>query len=276
MFKKSQCNMSLLLGFSFFSFVWGWNSNQLRAQEIPSSNEVGTQLNLGQWPYNFTQEQKTQLQSIGFTYSQDDLGVALRLSSRGFSAEEYVYAYVETSRIKPREEKQYAEAMAVFIYSGLPVSEFSAYLSLGYSVTDYYNSRIGGTGRIVAGWVLFGNGLGSVVTGALYLALAAEQEDTGYHYYGDSDSNKVVGYTLIGIGGALVLVGLPLAISGHVTKSHRAPSDVLDSGNKTDMQPYRLSDSGAEESTSATRHKWALAPYYSKDKNWGLAFALNF
>jgi len=117
------------------------------------------------WPFTFSARQINDLLTIGCRFDDTDLANAKRMKDRGFTEDQYVFAYRDLySQGMPQRYR--AVEMAVFRQVGLPTSEFGQYLAHGGSMTDYYNSRIGGGGAVAAGVILLLLGAGGVITGA--------------------------------------------------------------------------------------------------------------
>ena len=234
------------------------------------------------WRYKFTKTQMAELQNAGCQFDMIDLQIANKLALRGFTAEQFVQAYKDMSRVAPG-KREAIEELAVMRFVGVPVSQYSEYKYSGYALTDYYNSQIGGRGMKIAGWVLFGIGGGICLFSLVFLAPTAGADDA------ISGGVRATGFTFLGIGGVLALIGLPLAIVGTVKVSGWAMQGVLENEGVDGLRKYKItnasinSEIGGEEylryaeegSKEKSRFNLSFTPIAYQDGG-GMGFKLDF
>ena len=216
------------------------------------------------WPFNFSTRQINDLLTIGCRFDITDFTNAKRMKSRGFTEDQYVFAYRDLYS-QGIAQRHRAVEMAVFRQAGLPTSEFGQYLAHGGSMTDYYNSRIGGGGAVAAGVSLLILGIGGVVAGAVLYDEGVSQENKHEacipsQYVCDTVGKYRKDYKLSGalsMAGGFILgaVGLPLTIVGGIKRGRWAEAGALDDSSAEDLYQYRKYASGTERSSRYAQSK---------------------
>jgi hypothetical protein len=223
--------------------------------------------------FSFTAGQTQALQSYGCRFDPDDEAVARRLSSRGFTAEQYVNAYREWSAVSPA-RKGDLEAVAVFQALNLPMSDFAVYqafranygwlgwrhrgyLITGGPLTDFYNARY------IGGRELESTGVDLTVTGAVFVAMGAVIYEIGASdvSQGKKEANPArkaalagartettIGGWWLGLGSAAVAAGIPCWVVGGVRTARWAPPGTLENGSAPALRQYQI---GAGPSSAA-------------------------
>jgi hypothetical protein len=263
--------------------------------------------------FPFTAEQTQALQSCGCRFDPDDEAIARRLSSRGFTAEQYVNAYREWRAISPA-QKDALEAVAVFQLLNLPLADFAAYqafqaaygwlgwrrrgyLITGGPLTDFYNARyIGGRELESAGADLTVTGAVFVAVGAVIYEIGAsdvsqgkkEANPAGKAALAGARTETTIGGWWLGLGSAAVAAGIPCWVVGGVRTARWAPPGTLENGSAPALRPYQLdvapsaaadTIAGSSASPAARPRDPAVAigvaPYVGK-KTQGLALSLRW
>ncbi len=193
------------------------------------------------WPFGFTDAQMHRLKQLGCRFDHNDLVLARRLAARGFGAREFVQAYEDSRRILgDTPPHMHLENLVVFRHVGLPINNFNEFLAGGQSLTDYYNSRIGGRGNVIAGAILLGSGLPPLGLGILFLALGSSAARRGE----DTDSRVLytVGAVFAVPGVILSGIGIPLLVIGREKLRRWAPERLMEQGDSRRLYDYRVGD----------------------------------
>lgn len=192
----------------------------------------------GGWRFRFTQDQIRRLRWAGCRFDLVDRQIANRLWARGFTAHDFVQAYVTLAYLRPGKRGQ-LENLVVFRYLGFQTRDFHAFLAYGGTLTQYYNSRIGGVGQRIAGWVLVGIGAAGVLSGAVTILVGKTTADES-DIRGAKKAVYVLGGVLLGTGGLLTVIGIPLIVKGTAKTNRWVPSSVLEQGHRRKLDRYRL------------------------------------
>jgi hypothetical protein len=194
-----------------------------------------------------TAEQASAFSAAGIPLDEVNKEAIHHMASRGFTPQQMVQAYQDIMRVNPG-YKMDLEAMAVFRAVNLPLDEFINYKESGMTLTDFYNSWLGGRGTKIAGWVVFGVGIGCIGGGLLYYFLGESgSKSSSYDSYNDSsliddyEALKIIGYVGMGAGGLMELIAIPMIIYGHSQTAKWAPQGALEEINMHDLEKYKIS-----------------------------------
>lgn len=199
------------------------------------------------WPYELTDLHLQALREAGCLFDEEDKNLASRLAARGFTSDQYVKAYQQWSKLG-LEERTDVEAVAEFLVLGLPLSEFNAYRGYrarGWTLTQFYNKRIGGRGQVIGGWVATGIGLVDFIVGTVCL-LSRESLADAYSYGTlghDPDYWKTVGTVQMAAGGLVAVIGLAIQVSGRAKVNRWAPLGTLENGDIKKLKQYKIKSS---------------------------------
>jgi len=200
-------------------------------------------------PFDFSSEEIVELQRLGCFFTAEDLAVMTRMRLRGFDKAQVVAAYGDAARFGAtrRVGAERVERIGTLRYLGVPLEGRAPYVS----TTAYYNKYVvGGKGAWIAGWILGPIGL---LTSAIGVIVVATAGNAGNACASDADDDeycnpeeeredaKFAGTTLLFMGAANMLTGIPLLVVGGAKRSRRAPRGLLDDGTLEEMAPYRLS-----------------------------------
>ena len=222
----------------------------------------------GPWFYELDDVDREELQRAGCTFDKEDRTVANRMERRGFSVDQYIRAYQELYRLQG--DKVDVEAIAVFQVTGMPLTHFRAYKNYGGTITQYYNRRVmGGRGKKIAGWVVLGIGMGAAALGALVKGLGSATKSA---YDGGTNVVDIMGYTYLGIGGTLGLIGLPLVISGTRQTRKWLPSESLETEGVRQLRQLKL-DVSLDQPTSTPTY---LVHPFTVPQGGGLSLSVGF
>jgi len=215
------------------------------------------------WKFTFTTDQVETLRNAGATFDNLDRQMANQMAGRGFTADEFVDAYVRMWNISPGDRFN-LDRLATLKYLGYPDEEYRAFKIYGGTVTDYYNSKIGGLGERIAGWVVFGIGTTTAIVGGVFILFARDLAKDDFYFSKRELDDREDTYTYTGIGmaiagGVLMGVGLPLVLVGRSKTNRWAPHYLLDYGTKEDMASYRLK---SEESTHPISVEVQFSPVF--------------
>lgn len=241
MHKKIACFFFFLTLFLLFPCVA--ISGQDLGSPATHSSSILLADELAGWPYQFSQDQISRLRAAGCQFNDEDLTIAKRMTYRRFSAEDFVVAYEQASKMGLHGDD--LEKIATFQFLLLPMGEYGTMKSKEMNVTNYYNSRIGGKGTKNTGLVLSGVGLISLISGFILISSGSCGDRGDYNAYPCTDDYHVAGGIFSFLGGLSFLTGFPLVIVGSA-KTARWAKD-LDNTPKDEIEKYRLSPKSDED-----------------------------
>ena len=236
------------------------------------------------WPFALTDQQRADLAASGAKLDDADRAIADDMKRRGFTSEQYVAAYLESRKYAGTfvsATAQMVEDIAAFQVLGLPMAEFERFEShYGIRpgrVTSYYNSRIGGRGKKIAGAVLTALGAVDLVGGIVFITarsgladLYGEERVGGYEDYWLG-----AGIACTAVGGVEAAIGIPLLAVGASKTRRWAPSGTLDHGTLDEMAKYRLAGDAPAALAEPPRPTLAVTPIATPDVR-GLALTVRF
>jgi len=237
------------------------------AQVATASRAPSNDLTAG-WKLRFTPDQIQQLVRVGFRFDAIARRLASRYAARGFTAEQFVLAYLAVRRHDHLKRKDMVDWTA-FVTAGLPEKDWKRFRASGRSLTDFYNRDIvGGLGMCIGGWVVLGLiSMPALLTGfSLAVAFAI----------GNAAGGEALAGVFGGLFGGIFLlsaaVGLPLVIVGTKKIKRWVKNELLDKGTADELRIFRIK---RMHRSSLDRFQLRIVPVISRRRQ-GVAVSLTF